>query len=204
MCQVADALLSSTPRKNCVEDEGGGRGGYEWLVVEVEQIGSVWEMWSDTSLNSTVTVGGMSVREVDASSGNLVKDLFIWGGREGGGGLEVKIESDGEGAEHRFDVVSAPVRVQFAPEPVLRLLNLWLTATYLDVSEAAIYSAAAAHCNTLHHTATHCNTPLAASDDYMHAYTLHETPTHDSRHANNTGDSEALPTSSVMPKVDLS
>ena len=146
-----------------VEGSAGDRGmDGGWLVAEVGQIECAIEKWSDTSLKSHLTVGNTSLIEIDEGSGNFVKDLFVWGeggesqGREGvvhederrrrsdDVGLRVTIESDGEGEEHRVDLRCAPVSLRLAPQPVLRLLNMWLTATYLDVTEAATYTCNAA------------------------------------------------------------
>ena len=121
-----------------------------WLVAELGQVESVWEKWSDTCCNGSMTIDGASMLEVEDNA-NLVKALVAWGqvaaARERAGGegqavgLTIKVDSDGEGQEHRLDLISAPVSIQFAPEPVLRLLNLWLAATYLHSSESATYFA---------------------------------------------------------------
>lgn len=161
--------LTARPHENreaaapttATEQVGGASAGAAvtddgWLAAEVGAIECAITKWSDTSLKSHLTLDHASLMEIDEGSGNFVKELFVWGrGRvqkgEGSNevvgddvgaaaGLRVDIESDGQGEEHRVELTCATVSLHLAPQPVLRLLNLWLTATYLDATEAATYT----------------------------------------------------------------
>jgi hypothetical protein len=83
---------------------------------------SEWMQWSDTCLQSRLSVAGASICQahdcLDPGQKHLVNDLLLWGATEDGAGLEVKIDSDGHGEEHRFDIKSAPLSVNLAPDPV--------------------------------------------------------------------------------------
>ena len=91
-----------------------------------------------------------------AGAGGEPFPMLVWGclDTEGGCearedvGLTVKVESDGEGEEHRMDVCCATLRVHLVPSPVLRLINVWLTITYIHPAEAANFSAAPARAAT--------------------------------------------------------
>lgn len=121
----SSADASSDPLRGGEVGDGAecGAGGDScWLVAEVGDLESEWMQWSDTCLQSRLSVAGASICQahdcLDPGQKHLVNDLLLWGATEDGAGLEVKIDSDGHGEEHRFDIKSAPLSVNLAPDPV--------------------------------------------------------------------------------------
>jgi hypothetical protein len=121
----SSAHASADPRRGGeVGDsaESGAGGDSCWLAAEVGDLESEWMQWSDTCLQSRLSLAGASIRQaddcLDPDQQHLANDLLLWGATEDATGLEVKIDSDGHGEEHRFDIKSAPLFVNLAPDPV--------------------------------------------------------------------------------------
>ena len=124
----ADADAASDPLSGAgIGDsaESGRSGDSCWLVAEIGHLESEWMQWSDTCLQSHLSLAGASICQVDhgldPGQPHLVNNLLVWGlgaDSDDAAGLELKIDSDGHGEEHRFDVKCAALSVNLAPHPV--------------------------------------------------------------------------------------